>query len=70
MSITATVLVLTIGIAVAALAGWLLGRSSLTLLRAELIKERAVHAERLKTYADAEAKMRDAFQAMSAEALK
>jgi DNA recombination protein RmuC len=63
VSITATVLILTIGIAAAAVAGWLLGRSSVN-------KERAVHAERLKTYADAEARMREAFQAMSAEALK
>jgi DNA recombination protein RmuC len=70
MSITATILALTIGIAVAAVAGWLLGRSSINLLRAELTRERAVHAERLKTYADAEARMRDALQAMSAEALK
>jgi DNA recombination protein RmuC len=70
VSITATVLFLTIGIVAAAVAGWLLGRSSVNFLQAELAKERAVHAERLKTYADAEAKMRDAFQAMSAEALK
>ena len=70
MSIAATILVLTIGIAVAAAVGWLLGRSSLNPLRAELTRERAVHAERLRTYADAEARMRDAFQAMSAEALK
>ena len=70
MSIAATILILTIGIAAAAVAGWLLGRSSLNLLRGELAKERAVHDERLKTYADAEAKMREAFQAMSAEALK
>ncbi len=70
MSIAALVLVLTIGIAAAALAGWLLGRSSLNLLRAELAKERAVHAERLKTYTDAETRMREAFQAMSADALK
>jgi DNA recombination protein RmuC len=63
VSIAAIVLVLTIGIAAAAVAGWLLGRSSVS-------KERAVHAERLKTYADAEARMREAFQAMSAEALK
>jgi DNA recombination protein RmuC len=70
VSIAAIVLVLTIGIAAAAVAGWLLGRSPLTLLRGELAKERAVHAERLKTYADAEARMREAFQAMSAEALK
>ena len=69
MSIAALVLVLTIGIAAAAIAGWLLGRSSLTHLQGELATERAVHAERLQTYADAETKMRDAFQAMSAEAL-
>ena len=70
MSIAAFVLLLTIGIAVAALAGWLFGRSSLNLLRTELAKERAVHAERLRTYADAESKMREAFQAMSADALR
>jgi DNA recombination protein RmuC len=70
MSITALVLILTIGIAVAAVAGWLLGRSPLNLLRVELAKERAVHAERLKTYTDAETRMREAFQAMSADALK
>ena len=70
MSIAAFVLLLTIGIAVAALAGWFFGRSSLNLLRTELAKERAVHAERLKTYADAESKLRDAFQAMSADALQ
>jgi DNA recombination protein RmuC len=70
VTIAAIVLVLTIGIAAAAVVGWLLGRSSLNLLQAELAKERAVHAERLKTYAEAEAKMRDAFQAMSADALK
>jgi DNA recombination protein RmuC len=70
VSITATVLFLTIGIVAAGIAGWLLGRSSVSFLQAELAKERAVHAERLKTYADAEAKMREAFQAMSADALK
>jgi DNA recombination protein RmuC len=70
MSIAALVLVLTIGIPAAAVAGWLLGRSSLNLLRAELAKERAVHAERLKSYTDAETRMREAFQAMSADALK
>jgi DNA recombination protein RmuC len=69
MSIAALVLVLTIGIAAAGIAGWLLGRSSLNHLQGELATERAVHAERLQTYADAETKMRDAFQAMSAEAL-
>ena len=45
MSIAGTFLILTIGIAAAALAGWLLGRSSLNLLRGELARERAVHDE-------------------------
>ena len=38
--------------------------------RTELEKDRAVHAERLKAYGDAEARLRDAFQALSADALK
>ena len=33
-------------------------------------KDRAVHAERLKAYQDAEATLREAFQALSADALK
>ena len=70
MPITALILVLTIGIVAAAVVGWLLGRASLNSLHSELAKERAVHAERLKTYADAEARMREAFQSMSAEALQ
>jgi DNA recombination protein RmuC len=39
-------------------------------LQTELEKDRAVHAERLKAYHDAEGKLRDAFQALSADALK
>jgi DNA recombination protein RmuC len=38
--------------------------------RTELEKDRAVHAERLKAYGEAEARLRDAFQALSADALK
>ena len=70
MPITALILVLTIGIVAAAVVGWLLGRASLNGLHSELAKERAVHAERLKTYADAEARMRETFQSMSADALR
>jgi DNA recombination protein RmuC len=62
--------ILLIGAAIAGLIGWLAGRSSLGPLQSELAKERAVHAERLKAYGDAEARMREAFQSMSAEALK
>ena len=39
-------------------------------LQSALDKDRAVHAERLKAYGDAEAKLREAFQALSADALK
>jgi DNA recombination protein RmuC len=39
-------------------------------LRSELEKERAVHAERLSAYADADMKLRATFQALSAEALQ
>ena len=38
--------------------------------QAELERERAVHAERLRAYEDAEAGLREAFQSLSAEALK
>jgi DNA recombination protein RmuC len=69
--------ILTIGLAVGAIIGWLSARQSqVSLQRAaeraqhELEKERAVHAERLKTYQDAEAKFRDAFSTLSNEALK
>ena len=70
MPITALILILTIGIVAAAVVGWLLGRASLNSLQSDLAKERAVHAERLKTYADAEARMRETFQSMSADALR
>jgi DNA recombination protein RmuC len=64
------ILVLIIGLATGALFGWLAARPSQTRLQADLEKERAVHAERLKAYHDAEARLRDTFQALSAEALR
>jgi DNA recombination protein RmuC len=63
-------LFLIIGLATGALVGWLGGRPAQARLRAELDKDRVVHAERLKVYAEAEGKLREAFQALSAEALK
>jgi DNA recombination protein RmuC len=38
-------------------------------MRAQLDSDRALHAERLKTYSDAEARFRDAFASLSAQAL-
>jgi DNA recombination protein RmuC len=64
------VITLTIGLAIGALMGWLGGRPALARLRSELDKDRAVHAERLKAYEEAEGSLREAFQALSAEALK
>jgi DNA recombination protein RmuC len=69
-----TLLVLTLGLgigsALGAVIGWLAARPAQTRLQTELEKVRAVHAERLSAYADAETKLRTAFQALSAEALK
>jgi len=62
--------VLTLGVVLGALVGWLAARPAQTRLHTELEKERAVHAERLRMYADADAKLRETFQALSAEALK
>ena len=63
-------LFLIIGLAIGALMGWLGGRPAEARLRTELDKDRVVHAERLKAYAQAEGNLREAFQALSAEALK
>jgi DNA recombination protein RmuC len=61
---------LAIGVVVGAIVGRLGSRSAQARTQAELDKERAVNVERLKAYDDAEAKLRDAFQALSADALK
>jgi DNA recombination protein RmuC len=52
-----------------ALIGWFAARPGQTRLQSELERDRAVHAERLKTYEDAEARLRESFQALTAEAL-
>jgi len=64
------VLILLSGIAIGAIAAWLASRPAQTALRSELDKQTAIHAERLKAIQEAEAKSRDAFQALSADALK
>jgi DNA recombination protein RmuC len=63
-------LFLIIGLATGALVGWLGGRPAQARLRIELDRDRVIHAERLKAYEEAEGKLREAFQALSAEALK
>ena len=55
---------------VGVLVGWLLARPALARAVSELERERAIHAERIKAQDEAGARLRDTFQALSAEALK
>src|SRR5882757_3276790 len=59
-----------VALAIGALIGWLAGRPGQVRLRTELEKDRSSHADRLRAYQDSEAKLRDTFQALSAEALQ
>src|SRR3972149_4029625 len=61
---------LILGLTIGVMVGWLASRPAQTRLHTALDKERAIHAERLKAYADADAKLRETFQALSAEALR
>jgi DNA recombination protein RmuC len=61
---------LILGLVLGAVVGWLASRPAYTRLRSTLDTDRAVHDERLKAYGDAEARLRDAFHAVSAQALE
>jgi DNA recombination protein RmuC len=63
------VVILTIGLALGALAAWLVARVGQSRHRAELEHDRAVQSERLRAYEDVGTKFRETFQALSAEAL-
>jgi len=64
------VVLLLSGVAVGALIGWLAGRPALARAETELQKDRTGHADRLRSYQEAETRLRDSFQALSAEALQ
>jgi len=64
------VITLIVGLAIGVVVGWLASRPAQARLLTELEKDRAVHAERLKAHQEADAKLRDTFQALSADALK
>src|SRR6202158_569073 len=72
MSINPIVLlsILIAGVAIGALGGWLAARPAQIRLQTELEVDRAVHAERIRAYHEAEATFREAFQSLSAEALQ
>jgi DNA recombination protein RmuC len=61
---------LVIGLLVGATVGWLAARPAHARLQSELERDRAVHAERLKVYHEADTRLRESFQALSSEALK
>jgi len=69
-----TIVILAVGVAIGAAVGWLAARPAHARLRSEVEKERAVHTERVNAYQQAhqqtEARLREAFQALSADALK
>ena len=71
MSIELTVpVVLAVGLTIGVVVGWLASRHEQIRLQSQLETDRAVHAERLTAYGEAEVKLRDAFQALSADALR
>ena len=70
IEVQTALITLILGLAIGALVGWTASRPGHARLRHALEKDRAVHAERLKAYDEAETKLRDAFQALSADALK
>ncbi|MES1256615.1 MAG: DNA recombination protein RmuC [Acidobacteriota bacterium] len=59
-----------LGLAVGVLVGWLASRPGYNRVAADLERERAVHAERLQAYQQADAQLRDTFGALSAAALR
>lgn len=65
-----SILLALVALAAGTLLGWLAARPAQSRLRIELERERAAHAERLKAYEDAEARFRDAFRALSVDALR
>src|SRR5262245_9950436 len=71
MAIEPTVLlVLMLGLTIGIVIGWLVSRQQQIRLQTEPENDRAAHAERLKTYHEADTALREAFHALSADALK
>jgi DNA recombination protein RmuC len=62
--------ILAIGLGIGACVGWLASRPAVSKLRGDLERERAVSAERARIHAETDARLRETFQALSADALK
>jgi DNA recombination protein RmuC len=69
-SLVLLALLFTLGVALGACVSWLATRPAAARLQSSLDRDRAVHVERLRAYQDAERTLRDAFQALSADALQ
>ncbi len=67
---TSLIITLAIGVGLGAFVGWLACRPALTVLRSDLARERALAAERATLHEHTDTKLRETFQALSAEALK
>jgi DNA recombination protein RmuC len=65
-----TLIIFSAGLILGALIAWLVGRQGYVRLQTELSRDRAAHDERMKVYRDADLAMREAFQALSADALR
>jgi DNA recombination protein RmuC len=63
------VISLIVGLIIGAVVGWLALRPAQARLQSEIERDRAVHAERLKAYQEAEGRLRESFRALSSEAL-
>src|SRR5262245_9211969 len=64
-----TLMFAVVGLVLGVIVGWLASRPAVARLEGQLDRDRALHAERLKTYQSAEASFRDAFASLSAQAL-
>jgi DNA recombination protein RmuC len=60
---------LTIGLVLGAVGAWIASLPFLARMRSQLETDRVLYADRLKTYADAEVRFREAFASLSAQAL-
>jgi DNA recombination protein RmuC len=67
---SAGLILLALGLVLGIVVGWLASRPAHSRLQTEIEKDRAIHAERLRAYHEAETRLRDAFGALSADALK
>ena len=70
IDLVAAIAILIVGLTIGLLLGWLTGRPEQARLRTEIENVRALQSERLQAFQEAETTLRDAFRALSSEALR